>query len=212
MKINAFAVNPFGEMVYLLWDPASRQGAIVDPGMSSDEEFNAVDDFIASNKIELKYLINTHLHLDHVFGNKHIEEKYGLKTSANENDNFLGRNVANQARQFHLRINAQNVEVDNPLHDGDILPLGNEELIVIETPGHSPGSISIYCPQSHFLLSGDTLFKGSVGRTDLEGGNHGTLSNSIRQKLFTLPDDTLVLPGHGPATTIGEERRNNPYV
>lgn len=212
MKIKAFTFNPFGETTYVVWDEVTLQGAIVDPGMSSEYENRVLDQFISDNDIHVKYLINTHLHIDHVLGNGHVERHYGVKTSANERDQFLGDSVALQARHFRLNTSSDNVEVKNKLSDGDVLTLGKERLIVIETPGHSPGSISLYCPEGGFLLSGDTLFRRSVGRTDLEGGDAAALVKSIREKLFPLPPQTVVLPGHGPKTSIREEVEANPFV
>lgn len=212
MNINAFQVNPFGEMTYILWDNKSHQAAIIDPGMISKAETDAIDRFIADNDLRIKYLINTHLHLDHIFGNNYIEQKYDVGTSASPADAFLGEQLSHQAAGFGLRQTLDNVTVKHELHDGDVLTLGDEQLRVIATPGHSPGSISLYCPQSNFVITGDTLFHRSVGRTDLQGGDAEALRNSIRTKLFTLPDDTLVVPGHGETSYILDEKRSNPYV
>lgn len=214
MQINAFTFNPFGEMTYVVWDPASHQAAIVDPGMTTEQERDALDKFIAANKLQIKYLLNTHLHLDHVFGTAHIKNKYGVETSANSADNPLGRDIHSQAMAFGMPLVdgvTTNAQADIELNDGDTIKLGNEDLIVIATPGHSPGSICFYCPQSGFVLTGDTLFRRGVGRTDLQGGDTKALQHSILNKLYTLPDNTLVIPGHGPTTTIGEEKRSNPF-
>lgn len=212
MKVSAFSVNPFGEMTYVLWDENSHEAAIVDPGMSNREEQEALDRFIEKNGLKVKYLINTHLHIDHIFGNRYVEQTYGVRTSASPDDAELGLSAPQQAERFHLPIKTEPLTIGHELHDGDVLRIGDEELRVITTPGHSPGSLSLYCPTSGFLISGDTLFRRSVGRTDLPGGDPAALSDSIRNKLYKLPDETLVIPGHGPTTTIGEEKRGNPYV
>lgn len=212
MKIKAFVCNPFGETTYIVWDSESRQAAIIDPGMITDEEHLAIEQFVSDNFLSVKYLINTHLHLDHVFGNARVEEKYGLKTMANAGDAPLGRSLSSQPARFGMRWKLNDIELENVISEGDVLTLGSERLIVIETPGHSPGSISLYCPESGFLISGDTLFRRSVGRTDLPGGSQSQIVASIRNKLFTLPPQTKVYPGHGPATTIGDEIRANPFV
>lgn len=212
MKISAFTFNPFGVMTYVLWDPETLEAAVVDPGMTNEQECDKIDEFINKHNLKIKYLINTHMHLDHIFGDKHIEQQYGVGVSASSSDARLGRSISQQAARFGMRINASPVEISHQLHDGDTLTIGNETLKVIEVPGHSQGSIALYCPESGFLISGDTLFNRGVGRTDLEGGDSTALSNSIRNKLFKLPDNTLVCPGHGPTTTIGQEKHGNPYV
>ncbi|MCM1110804.1 MAG: MBL fold metallo-hydrolase [Clostridium sp.] len=213
MKISAFQFNPFGEMTYILWDPATREAAIVDPGMSNSRENEMLDDFITANNLKIKYILNTHLHVDHIFGSRHAADNYGLTTSASENDSFLAENAREQARSFGLSPDmADRLEIGNPLSDGDILHIGEEPLEVIATPGHSPGSLSFYAPESGFVMTGDTLFRRGIGRTDLPGGSSRQIADSIRRRLYTLPDSTLVVPGHGPTSTIGEERRGNPYV
>ena len=212
IKISAFASALFGEMTYIVWDTDSLQAVIVDPGMFGDEEARKVDDFIEGHKLHVTHIINTHLHLDHIFGANHASARYGVGMSAHPADAFLGRSLPEQMREFHIHGDAAPVEITNPLHDGDVIPVGSATLHVLEVPGHSPGSIALYCPEAGFVLVGDTLFKRSVGRTDLEGGDSAALARSIREKLFTLPDNTLVIPGHGPTTTIGEEKRSNPFV
>lgn len=213
MKIQPFQFNPFAELTYLVWDPSTRQGAVIDPGMSSKDEQQFFDSFTSSNGIKLKYLLYTHLHIDHTFGHEHIVEAYQLKCMANPADAFLGEARAQQAIMFNLGIPSPNeLKIDIPLTDGQILTLGEETLRVISVPGHSPGSVAYYCEESGFVLSGDALFNGSIGRTDLPGGNHNQLINSIRSQLLTLPPETKVYPGHGPTTTIGEESTYNPYL
>lgn len=212
MKISAFSFNPFGEMTYVVWDEVSRQAAVIDPGMIDENEQKAFDDFITRNNLSIKYIVNTHLHLDHVFGAKYLQSKYGTELWANPADAPLGATMSDQPKRFHLPVNLDNVAIDHHLVEGDTLTLGNEKLEVIETPGHSPGSICLYSPEGGFLISGDTLFRRGVGRTDLPGGSAKSLSDSIRNKLYRLPAETLVCPGHGPTTTIGDEIKSNPYV
>lgn len=213
MNIQPFQFNPFAELTYLLWDPATRKGAVVDPGMSSKTEQQLFDGFVSSNNIELNYLLYTHLHIDHTFGHEHIVEAYRLKSMADESDAFLGQARAQQARMFNLGILAPNeLTIDLPLTDGQIITIGKETLQVISVPGHSPGSVAYYCKDSGFVLTGDALFHGSIGRTDLPGGNHRQLIDSIRTRLMTLPPETKVYPGHEPTTTIGQESVYNPYI
>lgn len=213
MKLQAFEFNLFGEKTYVAWDPVSNEGAVVDPGMSTREEQREFTGYIERNGIRLRYLLYTHLHIDHTFGHEFIKETYGLDTMAHPADSQLGESRAEQAMMFRLRIPTPGaLAIDEPLSDGRVLPLGNETLHVICVPGHSPGSVAYYCPESAFVLTGDALFNSSIGRTDLPGGNHTQLIASIRHRLLTLPQDTEVYPGHGEPTTIGDEIRHNPFL
>lgn len=192
----------FGENCYLVYDPESREAMIVDPGMISDPEKSSLDDYIKDNNLSVKYLVNTHLHLDHSFGNSHIEKKYGVCTHANVKDAPLGRDISAQARMFGIFNEFQNIEAIEPLVENSVLTLGKERIIVLETPGHTPGGISLYAPDDGWVITGDTLFgDGNVGRTDLPGGDYPTLMDSVR-KLYALPQGTRILPGHGPGSTI----------
>lgn len=212
MKISRFIVNPFGVNTYIMWDSESREAAIIDPGMTDDAEIKAVDSFIEREHLKPVHLINTHMHLDHIFSNLYIKDKYGLDIKAHMADDFLGQSLEDQIGRFHIPVRAKNHGLDIELHDGERLYLGKEPIDVICVPGHSPGSIALYCPESKFVVTGDALFKGSIGRTDLPKGDFTTLVNSIRDRLLTLPADTAILPGHGPETTVGYERTSNPYV
>ena len=152
------------------------------------------------------------MHIDHSFGITHISQKYGLKPECNSADQFLAERLREQARMFGLHISIDDLKIDVNLKDGDKLLLGDEEIHILQVPGHSPGSIVIYAPESAFVISGDVLFNSSIGRTDLPGGNYKQLIDTINLKLLSLPDDTIVYPGHGPETTIGNEKLNNPYL
>lgn len=211
MKVSRFVFNMFGINTYVMWDPESLEAAIVDPGMIDDDERKALDSFIERNNLKVTQLLNTHMHLDHIFGNAHAKEKYGLDIKAHPEDNFLGLTLRDQAKRFHLPLQFADMGLDVELHDGDTIYLGKEPIKVFAVPGHSPGSVALYCPESHFVITGDALFKGSIGRTDLPRGSQSQLLDSIRRNLFTLPDDTVVLPGHGPETTVGFEKAHNPY-
>lgn len=213
MKLQPFQFNAFGELTYLVWDDTTLEGAIVDPGMSTKREQQLLDSFIDEHEITLKYLLYTHLHIDHTLGHDHIVEAYRLESRAGSADAPLGHGRAQQAEMFRLTIpTPSELKIDIPIKDGDILPLGKETLQVISVPGHSPGSVAYYCKESGFVLTGDALFNGSIGRTDLPGGNHRQLIESIRTQLLTLPPKTIVFPGHGPSTTIEKERLTNPYL
>ena len=202
----------FGVNTYLITDKDTGDTAVIDPGMIDAAEKREFDDYVSANNLKITQIINTHLHLDHCFGDNYVRDKYGVQVAANINDQPLGDDIPAQMARFGGRIKADPVKIDVALKDGDIIKIGDSELRVITTPGHSPGGISLYSAEGGFLISGDTLFRFGVGRTDLPGGDHNTLIKSIREKLMTLPDDTKVLPGHDRFSTIADERRHNPYI
>lgn len=194
----------FGENCYLVYEPESREAMIVDPGMISRVEQSELDGIIERERLRVKYLVNTHLHLDHCFGNAHIESKYGVRTRANKADAPLGKNIRGQAELFGIFENFENVDNIEPLEEGDVLTLGGEKIEVIATPGHSPGGIALYAPEDGWVITGDTLFgDGNVGRTDLPGGDYRELMKSV-EKLHGLPGSTRLLPGHGAVSTIAD--------
>ena len=212
LNIQQFTVNLFGESTYVVYDDESRQAMIVDAGMTKPYEEAEVDDFIAAKQLQLKYMVNTHLHLDHTFGNRHIEDRYRLSTMAHAADFGLGRDIAGQAAMFHLRGQFFSPTKLVSIDETTRLRLGNDELHVLHVPGHTPGGVAFYAPKSGFVISGDALFAGSIGRADLPGGDYAQLIRSIQTKLLTLPPNTVVYPGHGPATAIGLEMSQNPYL
>lgn len=212
LKVYKFGFSLFGINTYIVCEPKSKEAAIIDPGMSVPEEFEFMDRFIAREHLKVVHLINTHLHVDHAVGDDWVKDKYGVQVSAHPDETSLGLGLAQQARMFGLKGINHNVEIGNELSDGDKVKIGDDCLEVLHVPGHSQGSIALYSPSSGFVIDGDTLFSGSIGRTDLMGGDHKTLINAIKKKLMTLPADTLVLSGHGDATTIGDEAKHNPYL
>ena len=205
-------VNMFGENMYFLWDEASHDAVVIDPGMMRDEERKMVSDFIEGQELNVKHVLLTHLHLDHVTGARWLADKTGADVCASAQDAQLGLELPEQVAQFHLKIEAEPLTIDHELADGDTIPLGEEMIQVLHVPGHSPGGLAFYLPQSGLLISGDTIFNGSVGRTDLMGGDMAQLINSIREKILTLPDETVIASGHGPTTTIADEKRCNPFL
>lgn len=207
MKIVKFRFNMFGENCYVVYDPETRQAMVVDPGMINAAEQKALDDFISSNGLSVKYLINTHLHLDHAFGNGHVARTYGVPTRAHAADIPLGADLKRQAELFGIfDAPISGIGPVEPLAEGDMLTLGDNGIRVIHTPGHTPGGIALHAPSDGWVITGDSLFAdGGIGRTDLPGGNHAQLIDSLKHKLFTLPGSTTVLPGHGPASTIADE-------
>lgn len=213
LTVHQFVFSLFGENTYLLVDQATKEAAVVDPGMNDAEEYEAFDATVKRIGAHITQIINTHMHLDHCFGVNYVKSHYNnVPLKAHELDRQLGKGQEAQLKMMHLRGNASQVEIDEPLVDGDTIEIGESHLQVIHTPGHSQGSICLYYQEGGWLIAGDTLFQGSIGRTDLAGGNHSQLINSIKSKLFTLPGSTVVLPGHGDATTIDNERKSNPYL
>lgn len=213
IKIKIFEFNPFGENTYVVSDSETSETAIIDPGMMQHRESETFDRYITDNSLTIKYLINTHLHVDHVAGDIHVQEKYQRGLSASPLDGFLATRIAEQARMFRLSMEMPTaIDISLPLSDGDRLFLGKEPIDILSVPGHSPGSIALYFPNQDTVIVGDVLFNMSIGRTDLPGGDLNQLLTSIKEKLLVLPDNTTVLPGHGPSTTIGKERHRNPYL
>lgn len=212
MEIAVFQLSLFGINTYLLFDEDEKKCAVIDPGMSNPEEEKAIENFISEKGLTLTHIINTHLHIDHVAGVPFLKKKYGAPVLAHKGDEFMGQRLADQARMFGMNMNLDNIEISQYLEDGDIIKIGNGELEVISVPGHSKGSVALYDKKDGFLISGDALFQGSIGRTDLPGGNYSELITNINNRLLTLPDDTVVFPGHGPSTTIGREKRSNPFL
>jgi glyoxylase-like metal-dependent hydrolase (beta-lactamase superfamily II) len=209
-QIKVFTFNPVAENTYVLYNE-SKAAIIIDPGCYYDEEKQELKSFISTNKLQPKLLLNTHCHLDHVFGNKFIAEEYNLtlKTHAAEKEVFLLAPAS--GLMFNLPFDNYKGEITY-LKEGDVISLGEDKLEVIHVPGHSPGSICFYCARQKFLIGGDVLFHNSIGRTDLPNGSHEDLLKNIKQKLFVLPGNVKVYPGHGHETTIAAEKKNNPFL
>lgn len=212
MKLVKFGFSLFGINTYVVVDEATKKCAVVDPGMIEPEEENALVNYIERNGLTVTHVINTHLHVDHAVGDKFVADKFKVPVLGHKSDETLGARMQQQAMMFGMREKLDAVSLTSYLEDGDKVKVGDGELDVLHVPGHSPGSIALYDPEGKYVIVGDALFDGSIGRTDLPGGDFGTLINSIRSKLLTLPDDTTVYPGHGPATTIGREKKYNPYL
>ena len=212
MKIAKFAFSLFGINTYVVYDEKTRECAVIDPGMINEREQQAMVNFINKNDLKVTHLVNTHLHIDHAVGNSFIKKHFGVKTEAHPDDAFLGKRLTDQARSFGIMETVDSANIDIPLKEGDKIRIGDGELEVIHVPGHSPGSIALYDRKDGFLIAGDILFQRGVGRWDLPGGDMHALLNGIKEKLLVLPENTDVFPGHGPATTIGEEKRMNPYL
>lgn len=207
MIFDVLVVGPLGVNCCLLGCESTGQGVVVDPGGDLERIMAA----IKKRQLTITAIINTHGHFDHVGGNRRLKEATGAAVLIHQADEpMLGR-VAAVAGMYGLQAE-NSPAADRFLEDGMLVTFGNHTLKVIHTPGHTPGGCCLYLEQEKRLLSGDTLFAEGIGRTDLPGGSHEQLLQSIRNKLFTLPDPVEVWPGHGPATTIGHEKRNNPYL
>jgi len=207
--LKVFPNNPYQENTFVLYDD-SLECAIIDPGMYTAAEQNTVVNFISENKLKPVLLLNTHCHIDHVLGNKFVFDQYGLKPQFNIGEQDILDAVPAYAPSmgFHYELSPQ-PEVYLP--ETGTISFGNTELELIFAPGHSPASLCFYNRKDNVLVGGDVLFRGSVGRSDLPGGNGALLLKNIEEKLFTLPDDCTVYPGHGPETTIGYEKDTNPF-
>lgn len=212
MKIAVFNFRLFGINTYIVWDEKTRKCAVIDPGMSDDRERAAIKNFISRENLTVEHLINTHLHVDHAVGNAFISKEYGVGTEANSGDAFLGSRLASQLREFGVQMEASDVEVISDIKNGDVIKVGEGQLQVIQVPGHSPGGVALYDKDGGFLISGDSLFRGSIGRTDLPGGDFDTLVSHVKSRLLSLPPATIVYPGHGDPTTIEAERYANPFL
>lgn len=211
ITIKSFEFNYFQENTFLLYDD-TREAVLIDCGCCRKEEEKELTDFILENKLTLKHLLCTHLHVDHVFGNGFIYKTYGLKPEANKQDVEKLPSPDEQAKLFGLRQQVENVPVEKYIVGGETIKFGTSELQVLIVPGHSPGSVAFYNNKNGFAIVGDALFAGSIGRTDLWGGNQEVLVAAIRDKLLSLPDETVIYPGHGPETRVIDEKFNNPYL
>lgn len=209
VKVKKFINNPLQQNTCILYDE-SGECVIIDPGMYTGTEQNAVVDFMKSNQLKPVMLLNTHCHLDHVLGNKFIYDQYGLKPQFHEGEKIVLEHAPVAAAQWGLQYDNSPMP-DVYLPDTGSVKFGQTELQLIFAPGHSPAHLCFYNKADGILIGGDVLFRGSIGRTDLPGGNHEQLLKNIREKIFTLPDACIVYPGHGPETTIGFEKTHNPF-
>jgi hydroxyacylglutathione hydrolase len=210
ITVKIFSFNPVSENTYVLFNEAN-EAIIIDPGCYFEEEKQTLEKFLEAHKLKPVQLINTHCHLDHVFGNKWVYEKYALELFLHANEEDVLTFAPQAGKMWGLPFE----NYQGPLHfleHDDTIQFGDNVLKVLLTPGHSPGSICLYCQAGKFVIGGDVLFKEGIGRTDLPGGNHAALLRSIREQLFVLPDDVTVYPGHGNPTTIGYEKKYNSFL
>jgi len=212
MGLQHFTFGPFQENTFILYDDTSRGAAIIDPGCYTPQEEVQLTQFIEQNKLVPQHLLNTHCHLDHVFGNKFIADTYGLKVEACALDLPTLGMVQRSCDLYGIPGYKTSPEPEVFLEQGDYIMIGNLRLDIIFVPGHAPGHIAFINHAEQYVVNGDCLFQGSIGRTDLPGGDYATLETSIKEKLYTLPDTYVVHCGHGPATTIGHEKLHNGFV
>jgi glyoxylase-like metal-dependent hydrolase (beta-lactamase superfamily II) len=210
LQLSSATFNAFSENTYIIYNE-DKACWIVDPGMYDPSEFQAFDAFIAEQGLKPQGIINTHAHIDHILGVQAVMDKYHIPFALHPLESPVLANARGSAMMFGLSLSGvpQPTQV---LKEGQALQLGKDTVEVRLAPGHSPGSVVFYYAEGGWAVGGDVLFAGSIGRTDLPGGNHEQLLKSIREQMFTLPDETVVYPGHGPETTIEEEKRSNPFL
>jgi hydroxyacylglutathione hydrolase len=208
--ITSFTFNPFSENTYIISNE-SRECWIIDPGCYTEAEKQKLSKYISDNQLIPVRLLNTHCHLDHIFGNSYISDTYQLSPEWHENETFIAKNAKISAMMFGVK-EPEYREPKSFIQQDTILKLGEDEFKVLFTPGHSPGSVTFYNAKENYAIVGDVLFRESIGRTDLPGGNYDTLIKSIKKELLTLPEEVIIYNGHGPATTIGHEKKYNSFL
>ena len=211
MQIQVFTFNQFFENTIIVFDK-TKECVIIDPGCYTISEKDTLQKYISINNLVPVKLINTHCHIDHILGNNFIAKTYDLELEMNANDMELIKSSNEIAQLYGFTDYEMSPLPKKFLNEGDTLEFGNSQFKILFTPGHAPGHISLYSEKDGLLISGDVLFNNSIGRTDLPGGNYDLLIESIKNKILTLSDNTIVYCGHGPSTTIGNERLNNPFL
>lgn len=210
MQLKTFFFNPIRECTYLFTSD-SGETAIIDCGAYTSRERGRIEEYIREHQLQVTHHLLTHAHLDHVFGARFVYDTYGVLPHLHTADEPLFLHLREQAQMFGIPLSDTPLDQYHPLTDGDILRLGNTEIKVLHTPGHTEGGVCYYIESQHILFSGDTLFQGSIGRTDLPGGNYPTLLQSL-DRIKLLPPETTVYPGHGLETSIGQEILYNQYL
>jgi hydroxyacylglutathione hydrolase len=210
-QLKVFSFNPLQVNAYLIYEP-NGPGIIIDPSCMDQDEFLELQTFIEANHIRLEYQLNTHGHFDHVFGVNRVDEAWHPEYLIHQSDVPLLQYAGAQARSFGFDYDGDVRLPDGYLNDGAEISAGSIHLLTIHVPGHTQGGVAFFEPTAGWLFSGDTLFAGGIGRTDLPGGDYGQIIRSIRERLLILPDETCVFPGHGPSSTIQNERLNNPFL
>ena len=210
IKIKEFVYNPFMENTYVVSDEETGSCIIVDPGCYEPEEQESLVNYIKVQDLRVEKLVNTHCHIDHVLGNWFVKDQFHVPLLIHALDEPVLKAVKTYAPNYGF-AQYQEAEADEFLEEGDFVAFGQSKLEIVFVPGHAPGHIALFNREENCCLGGDVLFQGSIGRTDLPGGDFDTLIKSIHEKMFPLGDEMVIYPGHGPATTIGEEKRTNPF-
>ena len=210
IHLKQFVFNAFSVNTFLIYDDL-KNCLLIDPACNSEEENQELDDYIQSNQLVLKAIANTHGHMDHLPGVRYFKEKYNIPFYLSEEDEFFIDSAVSHAAMFGFEM-GQPPHPDKYLNDGEIFEFGEEKIELYRIPGHSPGSIVFHLPKHAILITGDGLFSGSIGRTDLPGGDYDQLIDGIKSRLLILDEKTIVYPGHGPSTTIGKEKKENPFL
>lgn len=210
MEVKTFHFNPLMENTYIVSD-ATGEAVIIDPGNCRTYEDDQIREYIASKNLKIKYIINTHPHLDHITGNPWCKQEFGAELLMHEGSMREYNRAYAYAAVFGFE-QQQMPEPDRFLQEGDVMEFGHQQLQVLYTPGHCEGSICLYNAENKVVFTGDVIFEHGIGRSDLPTGNEAQLQQSIREKILTLPEDVAILSGHGDATTVGHERNNNPYI
>lgn len=210
ISIHTFVFSDFQENTYIIHDEAG-EAFIIDPGCNSLAEENMLKAYVESNNLRVTRLLNTHCHIDHVFGNQFVKDTYKVQLACHANEQVILQSVPMVAQMYGIKRYIPST-IDEFLKEGDTIMLGNTALEVLFLPGHAPGHVGFLNRKDNWIISGDVLFRGAIGRTDFPYCNHQDLIQSIKQKMFTLPDDLVVYPGHFEPTTIGYEKKNNPFM
>ena len=211
MKIARLIFNPIQENTYIIWDD-TLEAAVIDAGNMNERENEVLAKFIADNGLKPKYALNTHGHFDHLLGVDFLREKYGAQLAMSSKDEFLLKGASVSAELFGVKADALPETIDVDLEGKESIKFGNTELKIIPTPGHTPGHVAFFEPESKVLFTGDTLFRESIGRTDLPGGDYSWIMRSIIENILPLGDDVKIYPGHGETSDIGHESMYNPFV
>ena len=211
MKIKSFTFNPFQENTYIIYDK-TKECLIVDPGCYTEEEKNILKEFITKQKLTPTKLINTHCHIDHILGNKFVHQQWGVPLYIHKADLPLLENAKKISEMYGFENYEDSPLPQHYLEEQNIITCGKSSFNILFTPGHAPGHICLLNKKNNIIISGDVIFKNSIGRTDLPGGDHNTLMNSIMKKIFPLPHETQIFCGHGPITSLGSEKKYNPFL
>lgn len=210
IQTEAVVFNNFQVNSYLVWDETG-ECLLVDPAFYSTQEQEHLLSLLKEKDLKLIGQVNTHCHVDHILGLEFVKSKFGFPIRAHANEEQIIKNAPLMGDLFGWKVNAIE-DIDETIDENMVIPVGKHVLKILHVPGHSPGSVSFYSGEGNFVITGDALFRDSIGRTDLPGGEYDTLIYSIKQKLFTLPPETLVCPGHGPTSTIAHEMEENPFL